>query len=104
MHRIPRWRTFQCLLLATAFAVTPRAQAADPVKYTVNLQPTGQAPLDAALRDTASLVTLQDNAPVGPFALVTRARSDQERLQAALGQLRLLRRQGHHPHRRPRAR
>ena len=88
MHRITlsrtRPRTLWCLLLTSTLAAIP-AEAADPLKYTVTLKPTGQAPLDAALRDTASLITLRDTAPVGPFALVTRARADQTRLEAALG-------------------
>ncbi|MBV8912155.1 MAG: hypothetical protein JOZ05_03815, partial [Acetobacteraceae bacterium] len=50
----------------------------------MNLQATGQAPLDTALRDSSNLIGLRENAPVGPFALVSRARDDQARLQTAL--------------------
>ena len=84
MHRVLQRRTLRCLLLSSTLAALP-ADAADPLRYSVVLAPTGEAPLDAALRDTASLVTLRESAPVGPFALVTRARADKERLEAALG-------------------
>ncbi len=77
-------RTPRHILVLTLLASGP-ALAADPQPYTVTLRPTAEAPLDAALRDSASLVSLRDNAPVGPFALVTRARGDRDRLQAALG-------------------
>jgi translocation and assembly module TamA len=59
--------------------------AADPLPYTVDLPPTNEAPLDAALNDASSLVRLRDTAPVGPFALLTRARADKSRLETALG-------------------
>ncbi len=61
------------------------AHAADPQPYTVALPPTGEAPLDTALHDSATLISLEDKAPVGPFALIGRARGDRDRLQAALG-------------------
>ncbi|MGI4952877.1 MAG: autotransporter assembly complex protein TamA [Janthinobacterium lividum] len=84
MHRTILPCTLRCLLLISCLAMRP-ALAADPVGYTVTLAPTGEAPLDAALRDTASLVTLRERAPVGSFALITRARADKARLEAALG-------------------
>lgn len=59
--------------------------AADPLPYTVDLPPTNEAPLDAALKDSSTLIGLRDAAPVGPFALVTRAREDKARLETALG-------------------
>ncbi len=71
-----------CLLLAAA-ALQPAA-AADPLPYTVELPPTGEAALDQALKDSANLITLRESAPVGPFALVSRARDDQARLGDAL--------------------
>lgn len=60
------------------------AWAADPQPYDVTLKPTGDAALDSALHDTSQLIALRDKAPVGPFALVTRARSDTARFQQAL--------------------
>ncbi len=59
--------------------------AADPVHYGVTIAATGQADLDAAARDAATLVSLRDSAPVGSFALVARARGDAARLTAVLG-------------------
>ena len=60
------------------------AQGADPQPYAVTLQPTGNAALDQALHDTSQLVMLREKAPVGPFALVTRARDDAGRFRTAL--------------------
>ena len=60
------------------------AGAADPQPYTVAIAPSGNAALDQALKDSSNLVSLRENAPVGPFALVTRARDDQSRLVTAL--------------------
>lgn len=77
-------RLFQRLALLAVLA-SAQARAADPQPYTVDIKPTGQAPLDQALRDTSSLVALREKAPVGPFALVTRAREDEGRLRDALG-------------------
>lgn len=66
-----------------ALMTAPRGRAADPQPYEVQLAPTGMAPLDQALRDSSNLIGLQE-APVGPFALIIRAREDMDRLQAAL--------------------
>lgn len=57
---------------------------ADPQPYTVTLQPTGNKSLDQALKDASQLESLREKAPVGPFALVTRAREDAGRFQTAL--------------------
>ncbi len=70
--------------MASLYAA-PAADAADPQPYTVTIAPTNEPPLDAALHDSASLVSLAGKAPVGPFALVTRAKSDIDRLKTALG-------------------
>ena len=58
--------------------------AADPQPYSVTLKPTGNSALDSALHDASSLITLQDKAPVGGFALVERARQDVGRFQTVL--------------------
>jgi translocation and assembly module TamA len=60
------------------------ATAADPQPYSVEIAPSGEPGLDQALRDSSSLVSLRENAPVGPFALVSRARDDQGRFESAL--------------------
>ena len=69
------------LLLA---ALTAPAWAADPQPYSVDLPSYGDAALDQAARDSTTLITLRDKAPVGPFALVTRARDDAARLKQVL--------------------
>jgi len=57
---------------------------ADPQPYTVTLRPTGDAALDQALHDASQLEVLREKAPVGPFALVIRARDDAGRFQTVL--------------------
>ncbi|HQT77266.1 MAG: hypothetical protein B7Z80_07190, partial [Rhodospirillales bacterium 20-64-7] len=69
-------------MVATVFAA--RLFAADPQPYDVSLKPTGNAALDAALKGSSTLLSLQKSAPVGGFALIERARQDQQRFQAAL--------------------
>ncbi len=71
-------------LLAAALLAMPAARGADPQPYAVELAATGNAALDQALRDSSNLLTLRDNAPVGPFALVSRARDDAGRMMTAL--------------------
>ena len=91
MPRLALALAFRRLLSVSLLAVSlllsmaPRTRAADPQPYTVTIAATGEAPLDAALHDTATLFTLRDTAPAGPFALVSRASADQVRLDAALG-------------------
>lgn len=67
-----------------ASSVLQNGRAADPQPYEVEITPTGEAPLDAAVRDSATLLSLKDNAPVGPFALLARARRDRDRFATAL--------------------
>ncbi len=64
--------------------VCGRALAADPQPYTVELPAYGEAALDQAALDSASLITLREKVPVGPFALITRARDDAGRLKQVL--------------------
>jgi translocation and assembly module TamA len=71
-------------LIATLLLVRGAALGADPQPYTVTLAPTGNAALDQALHDSSQLVSLREKAPVGPFALVTRARDDAGRFETAL--------------------
>ncbi len=77
-------RLLRGALIAAAGVLPEGGFAADPQPYTVTLQPTNQGPLDQALRDSSNLIGLREKAPVGPFALVFRARDDQARLQTAL--------------------
>ncbi len=76
----------RCALFAAVLALLhgAAAVAADPQPYTVEIAPSGDKSLDQALHDSSNLVSLRENAPVGPFALVTRARDDQGRLESAL--------------------
>ncbi len=74
-------------LAILAGLIPPGSRAADPQPYDVVLTPTGDAILDGAVRDSSSLVSLRDNAPVGPFALVQRALDDSARFQQALNGL-----------------
>ena len=64
--------------------LVPGAHAADPQPYTVVIAPSGDAAVDAAVNGSSNLVSLRE-APVGPFALVARARDDKGRIEAALG-------------------
>jgi len=72
------------LLLACLLALLPRANAADPQSYDVKLDSTGSDALDATLKATSQLQALRSSAPVGPFGLIARARSDINRLQTVL--------------------
>jgi translocation and assembly module TamA len=60
------------------------ARAADPQPYTVSIAKTADAALDRALNDSSTLISLRENAPVGPFALVARAQQDAGRFVTAL--------------------
>ncbi len=79
MHRLLLLPFIAVLLLSIGNAL-----AADPQPYTVELKPTGNKQLDQALKDASELVSLREKAPVGPFALVTRAREDVGRFQTVL--------------------
>ncbi len=70
------------LCLVASFALP--ARASDPQAYTVTIEATGNSALDSALDDASQLQSLKDKAPVGPFALVSRAKSDVDRLQTVL--------------------
>jgi translocation and assembly module TamA len=77
-------RTVAFLFLTTLLSLgLQEARAADQQPYNVELKPTGDAALDAAVRDSSTLITLKDKAPVGGFALTQRARDDAARFQEA---------------------
>jgi translocation and assembly module TamA len=71
------------VLIAGTASIAP-SRGADPQPYTVNLKPTGDSALDAALNGSSTLISLQKSAPVGGFALTERARQDADRLATAL--------------------
>jgi translocation and assembly module TamA len=72
------------LVMIVVLLLPHLASGADPQPYEVTLKPTGNAAMDSALRDSSQLESLREKAPVGPFALVTRARGDVGRFQQAL--------------------
>ncbi len=72
------------LLLGSLAALSGAAPAADPQPYATTLVPTGNAALDAALKGSSSLISLQKTHAVGPFALAGRIRDDRGRLEIAL--------------------
>jgi translocation and assembly module TamA len=75
------------LLAVTALCFGPAAFAADPVAYTVKFTPSGDKVLDGLLHQTASLVALQKKLPPAPFALIGRARADQQQFLVVLHSL-----------------
>ncbi|HVW68430.1 MAG TPA: BamA/TamA family outer membrane protein [Steroidobacteraceae bacterium] len=72
------------LLLCAASFLAASAYAADPQPYKVDLASTGDSDLNATLKATSDLIGLRTTAPVGPFGLIGRARSDLDRLKTVL--------------------
>src|SRR6202049_1423860 len=68
------------------FALLPAfaARAADPHALKVNLAAVGNSDIDQTLKATSDLLSLRTSAPVSPFGLIARARSDTDRLKTAL--------------------
>ena len=62
-------------------------QAAEALRYTVTIAPTGEPPLDAAATQSSNLVQLRAKGDVSPATLVARARTDQSRLADAMHSL-----------------
>jgi translocation and assembly module TamA len=80
------WRYLAAVLVlatASSYIVAP-ADAADPQPYKVELVSTGNSDMNATLKATSDLLTLRSSAPVGPFGLIGRARSDLDRLKTVL--------------------
>jgi len=73
-----------CGLIAMLAVLAAPAWAADPVSYKVDHFSTGDGSMEATLRATSDLVALRTSAPVSPYALIARARSDTERLKTVL--------------------
>jgi translocation and assembly module TamA len=81
---MPRIRC-RIAILAIVLALQGRTpQAADPEPYTVTIAKTPDSALNAALSGSSDLESLRTTAPAGPFALVERARRDQDRFVTAL--------------------
>lgn len=70
------------ILAVTAFGSL--AHAADPQPYRVEFASVGDGNIDATLKATSDLQSLRTTAPVSPFGLIARARSDVDRLTTAL--------------------
>jgi translocation and assembly module TamA len=70
-------------LIALASWCAP-ALGADPQSYKVELISTGNGAMDGTLRATSDLVSLRSSAPVSPYGLIARARSDIDRLKTVL--------------------
>ena len=60
------------------------ARGADPQAYQVDLTSVGNADIDQTTKATSDLLSLRSAAPVSPFGLIARARSDTDRLKTAL--------------------
>jgi translocation and assembly module TamA len=73
-----------CALLFAVTAFVSLAHAADPQPYRVEIASAGNSDMDATLKSTSDLLALRGTAPVSPFGLIARARSDVDRLTTAL--------------------
>jgi translocation and assembly module TamA len=69
--------------LAVAF-FSSWAFGADPQPYKVELASVGDGDMDSTLKATSDLQNLRSSAPVSPFGLIARARSDMDRLKTVL--------------------
>ncbi len=70
------------LVVLTAFGKF--AQAADPTPYKVNFASVGNGDMDTTIKATSDLQFLRGTAPVSPYGLIARARSDIDRLKTVL--------------------
>jgi translocation and assembly module TamA len=77
-------RRFLVLVCKAVILACSLAYAADPQPYEVQIAKTGDAELDKAISDSSLLISLREKAPVGPFALVGRAREDEDRFLRVL--------------------
>jgi translocation and assembly module TamA len=77
------------LLLLTGLALAqeaaaPPEEAADVLPYALEITPTGDSGLDAALAASSQLAALREPAPTSAGGVIGRAEADRERLQQAL--------------------
>src|SRR6202012_1056414 len=71
-------------LLFGALGWACSARGADPQTYQVDLASVGNSEIDQTMKETSDLLALRTSAPVSPFGLIARARSDTDRLKTAL--------------------
>src|SRR5580692_3749021 len=76
--------TIFTFLFFGALAWVCSARAADPQAYQVDLASVGNNDIDQTLKATSDLLSLRTSAPVSPFGLIARARSDTDRPKTAL--------------------
>ena len=76
--------TLALVFVLIALLSCAAARAADPQPYKVELESAGNDDIDATLKATSDLQTLRSSAPVSPFGLIARARSDIDRLKTVL--------------------
>ena len=77
------WRLpLLCFSIACLSAIS--ARAADPQAYKVEFERIGDSDIDSTLKATSDLEALRSSAPVSPFGLIARARSDVDRLTTVL--------------------
>ncbi|MGC1522160.1 MAG: BamA/TamA family outer membrane protein [Steroidobacteraceae bacterium] len=72
------------MLLIVLSAYSYLAIGADPQGYRVDIASTGSGEMDATLKSSSDLSSLRTSAPVSPFGLIARARSDIDRLTTVL--------------------
>jgi translocation and assembly module TamA len=72
------------ILLCVFLALCPQVRAADPQPYKVEFASVGDDAIDSTLKATSDLQALRASAPVSPFGLIARARSDMDRLKTVL--------------------
>jgi translocation and assembly module TamA len=85
MQIVNYFRPDAVVLVAVALALySGLVHAADPQPYEVEIAKTGDDALDKAIADSSLLNSLREEAPVGPFALVGRAREDKDRFLTVL--------------------
>ena len=72
------------LVFAALCVFGQNARSADPQSYKVDFGTTGDHDIDATIKATSDLQSLRSSAPVSPFGLIARARSDTDRLTTAI--------------------
>ena len=82
----PRFRRLLAPFLLLAGLALAQEPAPDPdtLPYTVEIVPTGDGRLDAALNAVSQLVALRESAPTSAGGVIGRADADRERLQRAM--------------------
>jgi translocation and assembly module TamA len=78
------WRIPAFLTACVLVSFGTRAYAADPQVYKVDIASVDNRDIDATVKATSDLVSLRSSAPVSPFGLIGRARSDVDRLITVL--------------------